>query len=914
MGCGGSKIDNQPLVILCRERKELIKAASHHRSALAVAHLVYFQSLCDVGEAIRRFADEEIVVGGSLSSSSPDSPVLTLPSDEGKPTKKKRISPSSTSISHSIIEEEGELEEDTEDSHLHLSSGSESESESEAGSDDHIHIVTTPEQEQNRSSETFSSGYPPGYAPPGYPPGYPLSYPTGYAPPGYPYAVGGWGFAGENPNANQGMYFMKKSAPSSRPFIFQPENHRVEPSDSGFRNSGYIPNNAGFSGYPPPSGDYSSGGQRGSPAPPPPALPSPPRVSTWDFLNVFDTYDYSNGRSRAASYYPSISSSPDSKEVREREGIPELEEESEHEVIKQVYRRPKRTGLERVKEHRDEPKAVRNINRREYVGEEETLKAVPMPEERATESSLESETVSTFSGSDVESEFHYVNSGEGKSSKSSSGQGTIMGTKSSGGEVEEQYGKRKLRKGVSFELEETSTSSSFDVESSKISSLSSLSIHATRDLREVVKEIKSEFEVASSYGKEVGVLLDVSKLPYLHKNNGFKVILSRIMYLVAPSTRSSRSKPELSIRLTSRTLKMAKAYNGQDVNGGGFNGNLSSTLEKLYAWEKKLYKEVKDEEKLRAMYEDKCRTLKKMDSHGAETSKMDATRAYIRKLLTKMDVSIRSIDSISSRIHQLRDEELQPQLTLLIHGLIRMWRSMLKCHQKQFQAIMESKVRSVKSKTVSQKDSGAAGAILDLEMELREWCSSFNGWVSSQKLYVQSLNGWLSRCLHYEPEATEDGIAPFSPSRIGAPPIFIICKDWQEAMTRISGENVSSAMQGFASSLHELWEKQEEEERMVKAESELRDAESDKRSVVSRGKSESGVSVLDDLKVDLDSMRKKLAEERARGKESVKLVSNVSSSSLKAGLVPIFDALRKFTAEYVKAHEIVRLQHPQTTS
>lgn len=72
----------------------------------------------------------------------------------------------------------------------------------------------------------------------------------------------------------------------------------------------------------------------------------------------------------------------------------------------------------------------------------------------------------------------------------------------------------------------------------------------------------------------------------------FAVILSRIMYLVAPSTQSSHSQPGQSIRLTSRTRKMAKAYNGQDVNGG-FNGNLSSTLEKLYAWEKKLYKEVK---------------------------------------------------------------------------------------------------------------------------------------------------------------------------------------------------------------------------------------------------------------------------------------------------------------------------------
>ncbi|GAB4844160.1 hypothetical protein Ancab_037526, partial [Ancistrocladus abbreviatus] len=31
MGCGGSKnVDDLPLVVLCRERKELIKAASDH--------------------------------------------------------------------------------------------------------------------------------------------------------------------------------------------------------------------------------------------------------------------------------------------------------------------------------------------------------------------------------------------------------------------------------------------------------------------------------------------------------------------------------------------------------------------------------------------------------------------------------------------------------------------------------------------------------------------------------------------------------------------------------------------------------------------------------------------------------------------------------------------------------------------
>ncbi|KAJ4874299.1 hypothetical protein Rs2_39317 [Raphanus sativus] len=833
MGCGGSKIDDQQLVILCRERKELLKTASHHRSALAVAHLVYLQSLRDVGEAIQRFVDEEESVS---------SPVLTLPSDEGKPTKQRRGSISSTSISHSVIEEEGE-EEDGTGSHLNLSSiGSESGLEDGSDDDDddggHIQIDTTPEPELNRSKQTFSPGnrskqtFSPGYGYP--PPGYP-----------YPYPVGGWGFNGD---PNRGMYFMKKSAAQSQPFVFKPENHRVEPSDYG--NSGYFINpgstgssylpNANYSGYPPPS-----------PAkPPPPTLPSPPRVSTWDFLNVFDTYDYGNSRSRAPSYYyppgtASISSSPDSKEVREKEGIPELEEVPEHEVIKQVYRRPKRTpALEKVKERK------------------ETLKTVPLPEEAATEeSSLDTETVSTFSGSDVEeeSDFHYV-----KSSNSSSGQETIMETEGS-----EQQVNGSKKGVVSIELDEegaSSSTSSFDVESSKISSFSSLSVRATREIKEVVEEIKSEFEIAASCGKEVAVLLEVSKLPYQHKDkSGFK----------------------------------------------GSTGNLSSTLDKLYAWEKKLYKEVKGEEKLRSIYEEKCRSLKKMDAHGAEATKIEATRAYIRKLLMKIDISIRSVDSISRRIHKLRDEELQPQLTQLIHGLVRMWRSMLKCHQKQFQAIMETKVQSVKANTVS-----SSKAFLDLEMELRDWCSSFNEWVNTQKKYVHSLNRWLSKCLHYEPEVTEDGYAPFSPSQIGAPPIFTVCKDWEEAMGRVSGEKVSNAMQGFASSLHEMWERQEEEEQRLRAEQNQDHAESDdKRSVVSKGRSESGVSVLDDLRVDLDSMRKKLVEERGKRRETttVKAVAS-SSSTLKGGLAPVFDALRKFNVEVVKAHGIVRLQHPRTSS
>jgi hypothetical protein len=79
---------------------------------------------------------------------------------------------------------------------------------------------------------------------------------------------------------------------------------------------------------------YSYGGEpAGRAAAPPP--PSPPRTTSWDFFNVFGDYDvYDNycydAGATSAAYTPSRSS----REVREEEGIPELEDDDA--VVKQV--------------------------------------------------------------------------------------------------------------------------------------------------------------------------------------------------------------------------------------------------------------------------------------------------------------------------------------------------------------------------------------------------------------------------------------------------------------------------------------------------------------------------------------------------------------------------------------------------
>ncbi|XP_028230144.1 nitrate regulatory gene2 protein-like isoform X1 [Glycine soja] len=832
MGCGGSKVEDFPAVVLCRERKAFLKAASEQRYALAAAHVAYFRSLREIGDALHKFAEQDLTTTTTGSSS----PVLTLPSETKSINNK--LSSSSPSISHA---------DSPNGSHLPLSSGSELSSPSHSSSP---HIHDSPESD------------PPPY-------GYYQN---------YHYA-----------------HYMKRSVPRGKPMVYEePERHVA--TNGQWPDPSYGHANTGFYGF--PGGDYPyypPPGPSYSPPRPPPAPPSPPRVSTWDFLNFFDNFD--NGYPSYPPRFGSSASSPDSKEVREREGIPELEEETEHEIMKE---KEKEVPLKKEKKKVGEQKGFGVVGVRDFGEGPSNTKTVPLQQVSSSEGS--SKTVRFHDGSD--------NGSVEKEIKSSPD--TVASEE------------RGAKKGVSFEIDEA-TVTTVDGDSSVLSSVTTLSAHGTRDLLEVVEEIQGEFVTASNFGKEVALLLEVCKPPYRSRVAALRVIFSRILQMVAPSRLPS---DPLSIQFSSREIKLAQAYCGEPGKEFKTNPeNLSSTLEKLYAWEKKLYKEVKDEERLRAIYEKKFKRLKTLDNLGAESSKIDATRASIRKLQTKINICIRTAETIMGRIHKLRDNELQPQLAALINGFIRMWKFMLKCHQKQFQAIMESKSQSLKINIGLQGDEGLK-AIVELEKELLNWCSQFNNWVKTQKSYVKNLNEWLIRCLPNEPEETADGIAPFSPSRFDAPPVFIICNDWNHAMNRISETGVAEAMHEFALKLHELWERQDEVQRQrIKAEYLRKDFEKQLRTLrtemggsehehdkvsgkiaLSKLASDSGVSPLDDLKVDLDSMKKKLQEERVRHKEAIKLVRDAANNSLQAGLIPIFKTLESFTSEVVKAHEQVRLQ------
>ncbi|XLT02699.1 hypothetical protein HN51_052050, partial [Arachis hypogaea] len=161
-----------------------------------------------------------------------------------------------------------------------------------------------------------------------------------------------------------------------------------------------------------------------------------------------------------------------------------------------------------------------------------------------------------------------------------------------------------------------------------------------------------------------------------------------VKYLTWHRTASSRSSSSRNpVGANSRDDTEAFANNLFDTSCM-ISESHASTLDRLYAWERKLYDEVKASKIIRNEYNTKCKILRHLESKGEKTHTIDKTRAVVKDLHSRIRVAIHRIDSISKRIEELRDKELQPQLEELIEGLSRMWEVMFKCHKLQFQIIL----------------------------------------------------------------------------------------------------------------------------------------------------------------------------------------------------------------------------------
>ncbi|KAM3376745.1 protein ROLLING AND ERECT LEAF 2 [Capsicum galapagoense] len=906
MGCATSKHDDLPAVALCRERCSFLDEAIHHRFAFAEAHVAYLHSLKSVGASLHRFFDHDLDLSTS-SSGSPLSPVLNIPAAHRKggpsssPVHPVKKPPAATRAIHHRHDSHS-----SSGSHLHHHS--ESEEYEDSGSESLHHHTETPThgnqygQFTYADHETLGFGAPPpyqaggggfgapyqaggggfgapyqvggggggggggGFGPPyqvsetgggygapyqvgGAGGGYGAPYQVGGAGGGYgaPYQVGGGGGGFMHMN-----YMRRQTTPSvtyqQRPI--SPETVRMGEASSSYfpypypnsnnpnsfntypdypnYGGGFFPSSMqrpfGVSSPPVPSVAGPSSAPSTSKPPPPP--PSPPRSSPWDFLNPFETFESNN-------YITPYTPSRDSREVREEEGIPDLEEEDfEHEVVKEVH------GHQKFVEGESEGHGGSHS------------KGGALEEEREKQSDSESlyrgRPSAAMENEQVEFEVHVVDK-----------------------KVVDEEGK-----------------------SGHGGNLAGFKARAFKDDSDVVKEIQVQFERASESGNELTKMLEVGKLPHNRKNATYQVS-SKMLHAITPSLVLSQPSTSKSadIQITDPA--------GSDVEGDVSSRykNLSSTLNKLYLWEKKLYQEVKSEEKIRVLHERKSEKLKRLDQKGAEPHKVDMTRQLVRSLSTKIRIAIQVVDKISEKINKMRDEELWPQLNVLIQGLSKMWKGMLECHHNQCQAIGEAKRLDAIASHTHLSDAHLE-ATLQLEQELLNWTLRFSCWVNAQKGYVRALNTWLMKCLLYVPEETADGRVPFSPGRIGAPPIFVICNQWSQTIEGVSEKEVIDCMRDFASNILQLWERDKHEMRqrmMVHKDMErkVKNLEREDQKI------QKGIHALGKRIVLISGDESGLA----LNKHVIYQSDTSTSSSLQAGLRHIFEAMERFTAKSLKVYE-----------
>ncbi|KAG8373465.1 hypothetical protein BUALT_Bualt11G0027100 [Buddleja alternifolia] len=263
--------------------------------------------------------------------------------------------------------------------------------------------------------------------------------------------------------------------------------------------------------------------------------------------------------------------------------------------------------------------------------------------------------------------------------------------------------------------------------------------HRVKDFLSSIKDIDNRFFRASESGKEISRMLESSKI---HVGYGE----ARGNHLRTTSSRSSSSRNPLATK------------DDNDDSGSDFieefsmiSGSHSSTLDRLYAWERKLYDEVKASESIQREYDRKCDQLRHQFAKDLSPQIIDKTRAVVKDLHSRIRVALHAVDSISKRIEKMRDEELLPQLFELIQGLTRIYTS-----------------------------------------------------------YVESLNSWLQNCI-LQPRERHKGRRAFFPRSYLAPPIFVLCRDWTVGIKSLPSQEVSDAIKAFLSDLRRSVRNQAEE-------------------------------------------------------------------------------------------------------
>ncbi|KAJ6415927.1 hypothetical protein OIU84_004673 [Salix udensis] len=175
-------------------------------------------------------------------------------------------------------------------------------------------------------------------------------------------------------------------------------------------------------------------------------------------------------------------------------------------------------------------------------------------------------------------------------------------------------------------------------------------------LMQIFLELDDNFLKASESAHEVSKMLEATRLHYhsnFADNRGHIDHSARVMRVITWN-RSLRGVPDLG--------------DGKDDFDREEHETHATVLDKMLAWEKKLYDEVKAGELMKYEYQRKVNSLNKQKKRGTNTESLEKLKAAVSHLHTRYIVDMQSMDSTVSEINRLRDEQLYPKLVQLVDG------------------------------------------------------------------------------------------------------------------------------------------------------------------------------------------------------------------------------------------------------
>jgi hypothetical protein len=236
----------------------------------------------------------------------------------------------------------------------------------------------------------------------------------------------------------------------------------------------------------------------------------------------------------------------------------------------------------------------------------------------------------------------------------------------------------------------------------------------------------------------------------------------------------------------------------------------SSTLQQLLAWEKKLYREVKERERLQLRHDKTLKVLRDQEYSRKINVDIQKLKAAWDRARAQLDTASQAVAASSSAISELRDTHLARQVLGLCRATRDMWRATRQHHEAQCRIAQQ--LRGLSSRTsmdptteIHHQDTRA------LEAAMSAWCAALGHVAKHQREYVHALHGWLKLTL----APINNGAAEVSSSPVAAE-LAAFVDGWGKVLDRVHCAEVLKSIKNFAGAAHALYAHQSDELRVAR--------------------------------------------------------------------------------------------------